>query len=451
MKKLSVYIAVLLCVTLSCNPGKEIFEKGTFDKGVDNYSKSRLGEPSERDSLNHDDMGEFVYDLVRRHSLHVDMYSILPVEIQKPFKAKMDSVKKAGIQPASVYWSKLLDTRIISNKCYVALNQFDRGCKNYCNRPSVNIESLDQWFNNSIIDVKKNTDLSFADKDFITRHQTVVRYLIKAMVASIPQPIGLKGGRVSESSCIFTLINCGFDTISSWSAVGAVIGSAFVTVPPGGGTVTGGIVGAVAGFFYSLVSCSCPDAPCMAPNALSTPDVCYSQFNGITFNLAGFGNVNPAVGQGFELKIYSNSTLTNLLADKVSTSSSINVPNSDLQGNSVIYIRAITNCAQQGNMQYANAVEVFNLDVLGKPFFYVDGNTNPTVNSQVFYNIVGRNLGTVVWNIYTYGPTTGTVLSQSPSGVNIEWNNSPGFVHLVADATSACGTSSDGKYITTHN
>lgn len=448
MKKLIVYIAVLLCITISCNPSKEVFEKNTFDKNLENYSKQRLGEPSERDSLNHDDMGEFIYALVRRHSLHVDMYSILPAEIQKPFKAKIDSVKKAGIQPSIFYWNKLLDARVISNKCFNALNQFDRNLKNYCNDPSVNVDGLDQWFKNSTIDVKRNTDLSFADKDFIIRHQTVVRYLIKAMIASIPQPVAVKGGRVAVSSCIVTLIQCGVDTISSWSSVGAVIGSAFSAST---GTIPGGIVGAVAGFFFSLFSCSCPDAPCLAPNALSTPDVCYNQFNGITFDLAGFGNVDPTQNQGLELFIYSNSTLTNLLVHKLSTSSSINVSDGDLQGNRVIYVRAASNCGSNGGLLYANAAEVFNLDVLGKPSFYVDGNTNPVVNSQVFYNIVGRNLNTVVWNIYTYGPTNGTILSQNPSGVNVQWNNASGFVHLVADATSPCGTSSNGKYITTHN
>lgn len=356
----------------------------------------------------------------------------------------MDSVKKAGIQPATVYWERLLNEKKISQKCFTGLKQFDTDVKNHLSKSSLNIEELDAWFKNEIIAIKKNNDLKYEDKDNIIRYQTMVQYLMNAEMKSIFQPTGIKGGRVMESSCISQIASCGYNTISGWAAVGGLIGS----VAPGIGTTLGGIVGGVAGFFYSLFACSCDSEPCSAPKALSTPDICYNQYNGIDFTLAGFGNVNTSNG-GFKLLIYSNSSLTNLLTQKISTSSTIHVDNYELQGNTAIYVMAVTNC--DGIYKYANAVEMFNLSTLGAPYFYLDGNTNPSVNSQQFYQMTGRNLNSINWNIYTYCPTNGTILSQSSYGANVLWNGNAGFVHLVATANSACGSYSDGKYITTHN
>ena len=376
---------------------------------------------------------------------HIDPLSMLPTkESQRIFKEKMDSVKKAGIEPATVYWQRLLNEKKITSGCFTGLKRFDTDVKNYLSKPSINIEELDAWFENEIIETKKNINLKYEEKDYIIRFQTMVQYLMNAEMKSIFQPSIIKGGRVMESSCISQIASCGYNTISGWASVGAFIGG----IIPGVGNVLGGVVGGVAGFFYGLVACSCDGAPCTAPQALSTPDICYNSYAGLDFTLSGFGNVNTSSG-GFRLLIYSNSTLTNLLTDKISTYSTIHVSDSELQGNSVIYVMAVTNC--DGIYKYANAVEVFNLNTLGHPYFYIDGNTNPSVNSQQFYQMTGRNLNSVNWNIYTYGPTNGTILSQSSYGANVLWNNNAGFVHLVANANSACGSYSDGKYITTHN
>lgn len=60
-KKNLLCIAMIVAIIVSYNPDSVILENNIVGKNL------KLGVIDEKDSLNHDDMGVYIYDVVRRH------------------------------------------------------------------------------------------------------------------------------------------------------------------------------------------------------------------------------------------------------------------------------------------------------------------------------------------------------------------------------------------------
>ena len=205
-------------------------------------------------------------------------------------------------------------------------------------------------------------------------------------------------------------------------------------------------MGAIVGTFVSVATCSCDDHPCSYATYISTPDVCYDNVHGLDFTVAGFGNNSL----GFQWEVYKSENMTpaNLLVSR-NSNSSVNISDAELQGNTAVYVRALTNCG--GILYTPPKLLLINLPALGIPQFIMTGNTNPYVNALEGYNLVGRNMQNTVWHIYTYGPASGSFVNQYTTSAAVQWNSTAGYIHLTAEATSPCGYYTEGLYITTHN
>jgi hypothetical protein len=414
-----------------------------LQKDITNKNSSKINAES-KDSLNFDAMGLYIYDYIRKHSKHVDVFHLVPSNEKIYLKAKFDSVLATKINPNYIQiWEKELKNKKIGDNQYKSLIEYDKNIKNYFLKPNFDENDFDLFQNVEILKIKNNKSLDIFEKEKIVKQQTIVKYILKAYLDSFLKTKISKSAKISESSCISTFASCVYNSTTSWVTYGNYAS------PPSNGQQGGGLVGGLFGFFYGLFNCQCPSTPCQATATISTQDKCYDIYAGIDFNLAGFGNIDVNT-DGFRLNIYSNSTLTNLITTKVSPYSNIHVDNSELQGNTLLYIQVITNC--KGVLLYANRIVVFDINALGKPNFYITGNSNPPINSSQYYNLVGRNINNANWTIYTYGPTNGYINATQPNyGASINWNGIPGFANLYVTASSPCGTYNSNMYITTKN
>ena len=143
-----------------------------------------------------------------------------------------------------------------------------------------------------------------------------------------------------------------------------------------------------------------------------------------------------------------NTIAANHLVQKTTGQNKLVLTNAELQGYDDIYIRATSNC--DGDV-FQGPLTSIRISDLGKPSIYVSGPTNPYINSEAYYTLTGRNRNNVTWVIWTFGGTSGTFWERSPYGARIYWNSVPGMVRPEATATTACGSSSSGPYVFTHN
>lgn len=73
-KKNLLCVAMIIAIIFSCKPEATILENDLVGKNL------RLDVSTEKDSLNHDAMGAYIYDVVRRHGGHIDPISMLPTK-----------------------------------------------------------------------------------------------------------------------------------------------------------------------------------------------------------------------------------------------------------------------------------------------------------------------------------------------------------------------------------
>lgn len=384
-----------------------------------NSSSAKITE----DSINYEDEGIFLYKTLKFHSQHFDPYSMLPDKDKRILKLKVDSLKALKISDPNLIWEKYLKEKRISNKTFSKLKKFkDDALRTISINPSP--EVVDKWFIDDISNTKQDKNLNRNERDAVIHHSTLMRYAIKSYLeTNVPKNV-MKNGRV-QASCILELVSCYWGNISTYSGIGAALGG------------PGSTVGAMAGAFISFNSCTCEEESCAYPKYLSTPDVCYNQFNGLDFAVGGVSsNTN-------HLKWYftDNNGIPFLI--KNSSSNTTRLYNSELNGRTYVEVYVSAEC--DGN-SYGTMRVGINLDVLGKPSFFLSGNTYPTVGSPQFYSISGRNLNTVNWGVGSIGQIT----SQNSYGIYVNWN-STGYAYLYADAQSSCGSINSGINVVVHN
>jgi hypothetical protein len=359
----------------------------------------------------------------------------MPEKDRAFLKAKLDSAKNSPNKGDGEHWDEALRRKIISQELHGILKGADRTLKQNISA-GYKKSDIDSWFSAKINEVKSNKQLNVKDKQFASRHLTLMRYAIRTCYETVTQPKSVAGGRLASSNCTVDQVTCAANTILTYSGIGALF--------PG----PGDIIGAVVGAFISIGNCPCDSNPCQYAVYVSTPDVCYDQYAGLTFKVAGYGNAPN--GFRFELYKSDNLSVANQLAVHTTSNNYYTFSDSELQGNSAVYIYVATNCGS-GSLNYQPTSTAINIPYLGQPSFTMTGETNPYINSYQGYNLVGRNIQNTAWHIYTYGPTNGTFINQYSQSATVQWNSNPGYVHITADASTNCGTYNNGLYVTTHN
>jgi hypothetical protein len=404
-------------VVLSCSK-----DNALIPPTINNSVNSSFAKVSE-DSISYEDEGIFLYKTLKFHSQHFDPYTMLPEKDKKILKEKVDSVKAMKITDPNLIWEKHFKENKISNKTFQKLKKFkDDALRTINTDPSPDV--VDKWFMNDISNTRQDKNLDRKEKNFVIHHSTLMRYAIKAYLETNVSKNGVKNGKV-QASCILELVSCFWGNISTYSGIGAALGG------------PGGTVGAMTGAFISFNSCTCESKSCDYPKYLSTPDVCYNQYNGLDFAVGGVSS------DTHHLKWYftDNNGIPFLI--KNSSTNTTRLYHSELNGRTYVEVFVSAEC--DGNSYETMRVGI-NTDILGKPSFFLSGNTYPTVGSPQFYAISGRNLNTVNWGVGSIGQIT----SQNYYGIYVNWN-STGYAYLYANAQSACGSINNGINVVVHN
>lgn len=380
----------------------------------------------------YDKDGRFVYDHIKKHLASSDPYDMLSEKDREPLKAKFASVQNSPNKRNGEHWDEALQAHKISHQLYDFLKSSDATLKSNIQNGYDKAET-DQWFVAQIEQAKK---LDAKERNFAVNYMTIMRYAVKTAYEAVPQPQLNSKARLASSNCTVQQITCAAGTIGTYSGIGALFGG------------PGSIIGAVVGAFISIGNCPCDSNPCQYAVYVSTPDVCYNQYGGLTFQVAGYGNAP----NGFRYELYKSDNLSvaNQLAVHVTNNNSTTFSDAELQGNSVVYIYVATNCGS-GSLNYQPTSTAINIPYLGQPSFTMTGNTSPYVTAYEGYNLVGRNIQNTSWNIWTYGPTNGTFINQYSTSAVVQWNSVPGYAHITADANTSCGAYNNGLYVSTHN
>ncbi|QHV97889.1 hypothetical protein [Spirosoma endbachense] len=427
MKNLNIRTALILCIglvaALSC---KEELKVNQLD------TASSLPPPG-ADSVNYTAPAAFLYNQLRLHLADLDPYTLLPEAQRAACKSLMDSMKAAPQKSVIAVWDKALTNKRISASLHGALKQFSQDRAEFMAK-GADQASLDSWYQQRIAQTYANQSLTPHDREFLLKHQAVLRYAAKAFYEARLQPVATDSKARTSSNCTESQTSCYNEFIELFAGIGALFSEG-----------AGGIVGAVVGTVVAIATCSCDSHPCTYSTYISTPDVCYDQYHGLDFTIAGYGN--GAIG--FQWEVYSSDNMipANLLVSRSGTTT-FNISNAELQGNTAIYVRALTNCG--GTLLTPPKLLMINIPYLGQPSFYMTGNTSPYCTAWEGYNLVGTNIQNTVWHIYTYGPSSGTFINQYSTSAIVQWNSTPGYIHLVADASTSCGSYNNGLYITTH-
>ena len=432
----------LLLFNISCND--EIFVDETVESSNDLLnSVVRVKEvnSSNIDSLiyaGYDDNGRFVYDHIKKHLATTDPYELIPKERRAALKAEFDRVGLLSNTEIGQYWDEAFQEGIISQPVGEFLKSADVTMRaNISN--GYEGSDVDEWYLNKIEEAR---NLDAEDRNVAVQHLTILRYTMKAIYEGFMIPEGDPRSRLTatNASCIKYVLVCTFGYIAQYAGYGYKFSE-------GEGAVVGGVVGLA----ISLIKCGCDSSePCRSPLFVGTPDVCYSPSNGLTFEVADYGD---GAG-GFEFKLYNSSNLTvaNELAVHAVSGTSTTFTDAEIAGNNTVYIRVSTNCA--GGLKYdqPSATQI-HIPGLGFPVFTVSGNTNPYINSVEGYSLVGRNMDNTVWNIWPYGPANGSFINQFTESAAVQWNSIPGYIHLTATTggPNCGGQITRGLYVMTRN
>jgi hypothetical protein len=320
-------------------------------------------------------------------------------------------------------WDKHLKEKKISKNTAQKLKKFkDDALAAIANDPSPDV--VDKWFSDDIVKTKQDKFFNLDEKKAIVHHSTLMRYAMKAYLETTIPNKGGKNARL-EASCTLQMVSCFWNNVSTYSGIGAYIGG------------PGATVGALAGVFVSFNSCSCDAEACSYPKFLSTPDICYNQFYGLEFAVGGVSSATNHLTWSF-MDIGGTVFLT-----KDSFSNTTHLYHSELNGRRYFEVYVTAHC---NGGYYTTARVGIDIDMLGKPSFFLSGDTYPKVGTQQFYSISGRNLNTVNWG----AGSIGQILSQNSYGINVNWK-STGYAYLYANAQSNCGSINNGLNIVVHN
>ncbi len=437
----------IVMMIFSCND--EVFVSETVKSSNDVLNSAvRVKDvnSSNIDSLiyaGYEDNGRFAYDHIKKHLASTDPYELIPKESRAALKAEFDRVGSLSNIEIGQYWDEAFQEGMISQPVGEFLKSADVTMRaNISN--GYEGSDVDEWYLNKIEEAK---NLDAEDRNVAVQHLTILRYTMKAVYEGFMIPEGDSRSRLTatNASCISYVIVCTFGYIAQYAGYGYKFTAA------GDGGASGGVIGGVVGLAISLVKCNCDSSePCRSPLFVGTPDVCYSPSNGLTFEVAGYGN---GAG-GFEFKLYKSSNLSvaNELAVHAVGGTSTTFTDSEIAGNNPVYIRVSTSCS--GGLKYDQpTATLINIPSLGFPVFTVSGNASPYVNSVEGYSLVGRNMDNTVWNTWTYGPADGTFVNQYTGSATVQWNSTPGYIHLTATTggPNCSGQITRGLYVMTRN
>lgn len=433
LKLVALSLILFLCFT-SCEDKKMINEITQSNSTRVSFADGTI--PDGIDSINYESEGKLIYNHLKNHLANYDPYELMPKAGRSALKAKFDSLKAIPSSTNGEHWDEFLRRNQISKELHGFLKENDIIFKKSISNGAEKLET-ERWFNDKIVEIKLSKRLSTIDKHIAVRYLTLVKYSIKSYFEALTQQKGVSGGRMASGSCSLQQVNCAANTIATYAGIGSVFEGA------------GGAVGAVVGVLVSFFSCPCEENPCQFPIYVGTPDVCYNQYYGLKLEVAGYGNQGF---NGFRYEVYKSDNLTqaNQLAVHASNYASTTFSDSELQGYSLVYVLVASNCGS-GSLYYQPSATSINISNLGHPQFAMTGSTNAQINSYQVYDLIGRNITNTTWHIYTYGPTTGNFVNLYSNSATVQWNANAGFVHITADASTDCGTYTDGLYVTTHN
>lgn len=421
MKKKLIFTFIVLSsinFIFSCNDGKIVNDV------IPQTSKGANNARQDYDALSHEDMGIFIYNTVKRHSSHFDPYTLLAEKERASLTSKIDSIKALKISDPNVVWEQAVKDGKMTKNVFDNLKKFKADGILFLNGES-NIDAVDRWFVSEIEKTKNDESLLFDEKDVILQNKTTIRYIFKAYLeASIPNK-SVKNGR-KATSCVLQMISCIWGNVSTYMGIGSYVAGQ-----------VGGSVGALIGLFISYDSCSCDSEDCSYPKFISTPDICYVTYNGLDLITAGFGSSTNHLTWYFT----DSNGIPFLIRD--SNANVTHLYNEDLGGRTYFEVYVTAFC--DGGAYPTSRVGI-DINNLGKPSFFISGNTNPQVGSQQVYNISGRNLNNLTWGLGSIGQ----IVYQNSYGITVNWN-STGYTYLYASAQSDCGYASNGINVVVHN
>jgi hypothetical protein len=421
----SLLTIVLLSSALACN---DLHHNDETLRPTDTISESDANKEMTSGKA-YEAEGLFLYKTLKFHAGYFDPYSLLSskdgeklkLEISR-YKTTSSNAKAISGSSASI-WSKAANDKLLTTTAAAKVIEFDREALEAI-KSDATPRVVDKWLSTYIIRTVQNSSLSFDEKSVIVNHCTIMRYAMKAYLETKAPMVKSANGR-QTNSCLIDMISCYWDNISKYSGIGK-----FVAGGPGG------TAGAIIGAFISFDSCTC-ESSCRYPQFISTPDVCYSPYGGFDMLTGGFGEATNNLFWEF-LDTQGIPFLT-----KSTTKNAIRIYDSELEGRTFFYARVTANCSG-GN--YTTEAVGFDLTHLGKPSFFLSGNTYPQVGTQQFYSINGRNLNSVSWGVGSIGQK----IAENSYGINVNWT-STGYAYLYANAQSSCGSINNGLNIVVHN
>lgn len=317
-----------------------------------------------------------------------------------------------------------------------SMKRFYQEYRQYAEQTSeLNTIQLETWFIQQEDNTKSRDDLTIDQKHSLLKYQIVMHFALKAYLDGIPAPVNSSNGRQLASCSIKG--DCVGANVATYAGLGALIAEPI-----------GGAIGALFGALVSIKTCrDCPDqSTCYYPHYVSTDPVCYNPSYGLDFQLADYGNTS----NGFGLEVWDNPDRSGLpLLNPRVISDKIHINNASLNGNTVIYVRPITNCGG-GTEQMAPSLVRIDLTELGRPNIIINGPTNGLANNYSVFSVSGRipgqQYGPITWYVRSLDsyPVTWSILPPSDSQLFIRWNNVPSNVpssrvEISASASSPCG------------
>lgn len=399
-----------------------------------------------------DQVGQFVYNQIRLHS-DVDPYSYVSSDQAKALKTTFADLRTSGIKDPNLALSNASKSARISATMNTHLRQFNTNTLEYFAKlQAVDIPTIDNWFSNQLKAIQARSDISQDDQANLLIIQSAVRYAIKARLESISMPYVNESKNARAMSidwgCIASEAQCVANTILTYAGYGATIGG--IASPPA--TAPGTIVGVIVGSLVSIGTCQCQanTQPCQYPTRLVIPPQCLASGNNLQVRLAGYGE-NP---NGFELEVWDTPDRQVRLTAPLQDASQGNVfylQASTLQDRQKVYMRPVTNCGT-GDLKYSPAMVEVDLVKLAQPQAAIVGQTDVSVSSTpITYSIVGAGFTTNSWSIFN--TSVGTIVSQNPSSVQVQWTRpigSPNAVYAYPNNDCTAGNNVISLMVTVH-
>lgn len=411
-----------------------------------------------KEQFNHEQAGNLAYTHIKYYAVTVDPINYLSKDQREEFRKEFDELYTKmksdnwGLKESLAY--------MIEKKAYsqeqadIINNQYLDLCKLFENRPTQ--ELVWDYCLKQEQEIIDNERLTYNEKESLLAHKSIVRYMLKYKMETMPESAKpQKGARMEASQ-----LNCGFwEQLSCW--VGAVTGVSGVSGLLGnfvsGKTfnVIGAAIGAAIGVVQGFSQCQCQnEGVCQPFTGVSFPYNCYSAGDPIQVTGWGYGNVAPSQ---YTWEYYKNGNVCNG-CNFYTTFSSVNytyLMGNTIADNSVSSFAIMTKNYCDNQWKESQYFGWYYLSDLGKPFLSIQGRSSFT-SSEVSYNQTGYTyeaLGpiqfspntTILWEIIPsgypgYSASGYFTGNNNLTYCNIRWNSTPGMATVKCTAISPCAT-----------